>query len=152
MLAIRRATDDDVAQMAQLAADFGLFTADPQSLASHAERIAALVADPRHCVVVADHDGVLVGYAHAQDYGPTLRHSWNTARLHDLFVREDHRQSGLGRRLHRAIVVWCRSRQVKHLEWQAAPSSIAFYQHLGYRADYGSDYANHPSFEHWFDA
>lgn len=151
MLAIRRATDDDVAQMARLAANFGLFSADPQSLAAHSERIAAVLADPSHCVVVADHDGVLVGYAHAQDYGPTLRNSQSTARLYDLFVRDDHRQSGLGRRLHRAIVVWCRSRQVKHLEWQAAPSSIAFYQHLGYRADYAGDYSTHPFFEHNFD-
>ncbi|MBK8445747.1 MAG: GNAT family N-acetyltransferase [Micropruina sp.] len=90
-------------------------------------------------------------YPWLQDYGTAPGGSWTIARLHDLFVRADHRQSGLGRRLHRAVVIWCRTRPIRSLQWQAAPASIAFYQHLGYHPDFHGEYASHPLFEHSFE-
>ncbi len=85
----------------------------------------------------AEIDGALAGYAALQDYGSHLRSGdeHRTARLHDVFVRDDRRRSGVGRALMAAVMVWADGR-VRHLEWQAsAERSATFYERLGYQGD-----------------
>ena len=98
-------------------------------------RFRTLLEDPLWSIFVADDEGELLGYAAAQDRGTHLRYgdAHRMARLHDLFVAEGRRQSGVGRALLDAVRDWASTR-VRYLEWQAHETrSAPFYQRLGYQ-------------------
>ena len=119
-----------------------------ESLESTTCRVLAILDDPAHCLVVAVRKNDVLGYALAQDYGPSARRDWSVVRLHDLYVGQPARRRGVGRRLHEAIVTWSRGRPAVHwLEWQASEDSVPFYASLGHAPDYKSDLAEHPFFE-----
>ncbi len=98
-------------------------------------RYRAALDDPFWCVVVAEVDHELLGYAVAQDYGDHLRGGFDgrIARLHDVFVAPGRRHQGAGRALVDAVRTWAAGR-VRYLQWQAHESRAApFYQRLGYQ-------------------
>jgi GNAT superfamily N-acetyltransferase len=100
-------------------------------------RYDTLVQDPRWGVLGATDNGVLLGYAAVQDYGPHLRlgNLHRIGRLHDLYVHPDHRRRGMGRALMDGAAAWAATR-VRYLEWQAGHSTSApFYERLGYHGD-----------------
>ena len=110
--------------------------------------IAALLKDPYHGIFVAELDGRLVGNAAVQDRGPTIRARRRAARLHDLFVVEEQRRSGIGRALFERARVWAAERpDVYWMEWQASAAAVGFYARLGFTANEHNDTEAHPFYE-----
>jgi GNAT superfamily N-acetyltransferase len=108
-------------------------TDDPEPTAR--SRFHTLLQDPLWAIFVAEDEGVLLGYAAAQDRGTHLRYgdAHRMARLHDLFVVESRRHGGVGRALLEDVRRWAATR-VRYLEWQAHESrSAPFYERLGYQ-------------------
>lgn len=98
-------------------------------------------------LLVADDDGEVVGYALAQDYGPGLRRSFSTGRMHDLYVDPARRRHGVGRLLVDAVVAWCRTRPAPMiLDWQARRDAVAFYDSLGLVGDTVGDAREYPAY------
>lgn len=97
-------------------------------------RYEALVQDPCWGILGAADGDRLTGYAAVQDYGPHLRlgDMHRIARLHDLYVRPDDRQRGVGTALLEAAKAWA-AQHARYLEWQAGQNTSApFYARLGY--------------------
>ena len=110
------------------------------------QRFERIVRSPDHYLPVAVSPDGIVGYAWAQDYGAHLRTGDRTARLHDLFVRPDHRGRGIGAAIFQAAREWARQEGVRYLEWQASLSAVPFYERLGYSGD-PCPQPEHPFFE-----
>lgn len=130
---IRPARHDDWRRLWPLLADMGV--GDKEQPAH--ERFLRLAAQPCWFIVVAADGDQLLGYAAAQDYGDHLRggKEGRVARLHDLYVCPNNRNSGVGRLLMEAVVCWASDR-VRYLQWQAHEvRSAPFYDHLGYRGE-----------------
>jgi GNAT superfamily N-acetyltransferase len=104
------------------------------------------VSRVHHCIVIAENNQDLLGYAWAQSYGAHLRTSDVTARLNDLFVLPDYRKQGIAKGLLRAVTNWAIESNVKYLQWQANKSSAAFYERLGHISIPDPD-PEHPFFE-----
>ncbi len=83
----------------------------------------------------------------AQDFGPGLRTTFTTGRVHDLYVEPEARRFGVGKAIMDFIFAWARARpQPMILDWQASPSAVGFYEALGYQADRVGDYPDYPGF------
>ncbi len=128
-MTVRRLTVEDWPDLWPLLQGFGTGLPEDEAKSVYAE----LVDDPRWAAFGYDADGLL-GYAVVQDYGPHLRAGrHHHGRLHDLYVRPDHRRTGIGRALMNAVTSWASTR-VLHLEWQAHyQRSAPFYERLGYK-------------------
>lgn len=109
-------------------------------------RFRRVTGDPFHLLLLAETDSRLGGYAWAQNYGPHLRTGQQSARWHELYVREEARGQGLGRALFWAVREWARGEGVRWLQWQASPSAISFYTRLGLRGQACPD-PDHPFYE-----
>lgn len=145
-IAVRPATRGDAAEVRRLSISFtpSARNVPPEVFDS---RYAGLVSDPSWCVAVARSRGRLLGYALAQDFGPGLRATFTTGRVHDLFVDPDARRTGAGRALMDHIFGWARARpHAMVLDWQASPSAVAFYESLGFPADRVGDFPDYPGF------
>jgi len=101
------------------------------------DRFTEFCSSELHGLLGAELEGVLVGYASMQDYGPHLRSGsyHRTVRLHDLFVLEPYRKRGVGKALLEGVQDWCRARPIRYLEWQAGSKAIGFYERLGYKGE-----------------
>ncbi len=129
----RRAETGDWEQLWPLLQGMGTVVSEQESKRSY----AALLADERWLIVLAEHGATIVGYAAAQDYGPHLRTlpGHGVARLHDIYVATGQRQRGIGRLLMDAVTDWA-GRRVRYLQWQAHETrSTPFYERLGYRGE-----------------
>jgi len=145
-IAVRPATPEDAAEVRRLSISF---TPSARNVPPGVfySRYAGLVSDPSWCVAVAHSRGRLFGYGLAQDFGPGLRATFTTGRVHDLFVDPDARRTGTGRALMGHIFEWARA--LPHaivLDWQANPSAVAFYEALGFSADRVGDFPDYPCF------
>lgn len=144
--AVRPATGSDSDAVQHLTREFGGRGALPDD-AWYARRFEQIVSDPMWLVLVAEDGEAPIGYALAQDYGPGLRATFTVGRLHDLFVAPEHRFKGAARALMAAIEQWSRSRHNPMvLDWQASETGIAFYEALGFTADYVGDNGDYPAF------
>jgi ribosomal protein S18 acetylase RimI-like enzyme len=99
----------------------------PDTYVSH---VRAEVAGGRAVVLVAEDDGVVIGYVFA-GIEPA---SWKELRdeagyIHDLFVSSPHRRRGIGRLLVRSAMEWLSARGVERLMLWTAPANAAA-QHL----------------------
>jgi GNAT superfamily N-acetyltransferase len=90
------------------------------------------VSRAHHCIIIAENNQDLLGYAWAQSYGAHLRTSDVTARLNDLFILPDYRKKGIAKGLLESVITWAQENNIKYLQWQANKSSAAFYERLGY--------------------
>jgi len=145
-IAVRPARPEDAVEVRRLNISF---TPSAQNVPSEDfySRYASVVSDASWCVAVAHSRGRLFGYGLAQDFGPGLRATFTTGRVHDLFVDPDARRTGTGRALMDHIFGWARARpQAMILDWQASPSAVAFYEALGFSADRVGDFPDYPSF------
>lgn len=96
------------------------------------ERLARVIENPTHHVLVAESGDELLGYTAAQDYGPALDRDWSIARMHDLWVSPEARGRGAGSALFAGIADWARREtSIRVLEWQGSPVAVDFYRRLG---------------------
>lgn len=116
--AVRPAREDDVPAIDALVRELAVYEREPDAVEATPEdfRTALFGPDPRvHCLV-AEADGEVVGLAlwFLTFSTWTGRHGiW----LEDLFVRPDHRGSGLGRALLGELAAECTRRGLTRLEW-----------------------------------
>ena len=141
-IAVRRGEQKDWPLLWPLLQQMG-FTYDEENSRCGVLRVLQL---PDHCLLVADNNDNLLGYAWAQNYGPHIRSGRMTARLDDLFVLPDQRRKGVGAALFAAVVDWARNQDVTWLQWQASPAALPFYERIGLKGDPCPD-SEHPSFE-----
>lgn len=107
-----------------------------EKIQRYRERIQSLIDASDHCILVAELDGRIVGYAAAQDYGPALRRDWSVARMHDLWVSPDARRRGAGRALFAAIRDWAEHEtNIRLLEWQSTETGRGFFRALDLQAE-----------------
>ncbi|MDR2255890.1 MAG: GNAT family N-acetyltransferase [Arthrobacter sp.] len=144
-LRVRRATRGDLAAVRSLCLEY---QGDGPALGDDvfARRYTTLQASSHHLLLLAELDGIPVGYALAQDYGPGLREDFSVGRFHDLYVSHSARRAGVGQKLVNAVAAWAATRGAFILDWQASPGAVAFYERLGYEADRRGDFADYPGF------
>lgn len=135
-ITIRRATPDDLDELARMTAELNRFVGygDPVYGRDELER-HGFSGDPSYEAIIADADGASVGYAifcpvYNTDHGkPGL---W----LCDLYVDEAWRSHGLGKRLFQAVAAIGRAKGMISIWWTAEtnnPHAMGFYRGLGGR-------------------
>ena len=102
----------------------------------YAKRMASLLEDAYHQILVADHNGQLVGFVLGMiaDYMPEIFLPETTGFLADIFVDETYRGAGVGKKLVSALSVWFKSRGIMTMEWYVASENAparAFWEHIG---------------------
>jgi GNAT superfamily N-acetyltransferase len=129
-LTVRSAGVTDAKVIAQLVTQLGYISTPAQM----ETRLARLLSDGRHLVIVADVDGSVVGMASAcTDYG--VQHDAIFGRVTAAVVDAQSRGRGIGARLVRHIEDWCRERGCDRLTLTSAShrtAAHAFYIGLGY--------------------
>lgn len=95
---IRPARPKDAQQLRSLLTGFTSYAADVDE-SDYLNRFLARVDDPTWCLVVAEDDGGLIGYAIAQDFGRNLGCRFTTGRVDDLYVDPAQRRHGVGEAL-----------------------------------------------------
>ena len=98
-------------------------------------RFRALCSSPDWTLLGAERDGVLLGYAALQDYGPHLRSGdrHRTAKLHDLYTLPGWRRQGVARALMDEVRSWAVQRPLRYVFWYASQrEASAAYQRLGF--------------------
>ena len=136
-MTVRPATIDDVPRILELVHELAAYEREPDAVeATEADFAAALFpADgaPTTFAHVAEVEGAVVGMA----LWFVSFSTWtgrNGIWLEDLFVRPEHRGSGLGRALLAALAALCVARGWRRLEWWVLDwnePSIGFYRSLG---------------------
>lgn len=145
-LSVRPGAEEDAGEVRRLSIAFTPAARDvPQQ--DFDSRYANVLSDGAWCVAVAQSGSRLLGYGLAQDFGPGLRTTFTTGRVHDLYVDPEARRLGAGKALMDFIFDWARLRpQPMILDWQASPSAVGFYEALGFPADRVGDYPDYPGF------
>jgi ribosomal protein S18 acetylase RimI-like enzyme len=144
---IRRATADDARALGRLGAllvqehyDFDarrFIAATPRTPELYAAFLAGQLDESEAVVLVAEHDGRVVGYG----YGAIEGYDYMALRgpaavLHDLVVDPEHRGRGLGRALLTALVEAFTARGTPRLVLSTAErntSAQRFFERLGFR-------------------
>jgi ribosomal protein S18 acetylase RimI-like enzyme len=124
---LRKAKAGDCNAICELAAALVGFEADRRM------SFQAVLASPDHDVLVAEADGVVVGYAHLMVYHD-LTHGALAGELLGLVVREDMRRQGVATALMREIIRRARDRRVGELHMNTEPdndAAKALYASLG---------------------
>ena len=145
---VRAARPEDAAEVRRLSILFTPAAREVPPEAFHS-RFTQFLEDASWCLPVAHAQGYgrLTGYGLAQDFGPGLRATYTTGRVHDLFVDPDIRLGGTGTALMNFIFDWSRARpQPMILDWQASPTAIGYYEALGFTADRVGDFPEYPGF------
>jgi len=133
MAFIRPAAASDAGRLFDLVRAFP--TPTPTTAEQFSESLRVKLPDPSSCVLVAEHEGRLVGYAagyvHATFYagGPT---AW----VDELLVVESLRGQGIGRRLMDAFEEWARAAGSVLISL-ATRGAATFYEHRGYASTAG---------------
>ncbi len=128
-IAIRSAQRDDAPAIAELATQLGY----PMTAEEAAARFAQLARMPDHCVLVAELEGQVAGWAHVERR--VNLESGVRAELMGLVVDSRVRRAGIGKRLVAAVEQWA---VTAGLETMVVRSNVireaahAFYRQLGY--------------------
>lgn len=96
----------------------------------------------RYPYLVAERGGELVGYAYAGPFGTRAAYDWSVEM--SIYLREDQRHQGTGRRLYAALEAVLRAQNVQNLyaciaypdgadDAHLTKNSAQFHAHLGYR-------------------
>jgi len=118
MWALRRAEPRDCVVVCELAATLVDFEADRSA------SFEAVLADPDHDLIVAEADGVVVGFAHLLAYHD-LTHGALAGELLGLTVREDMRRQGIGTALMGETLRLARERDVGEFHINTEPDNEA---------------------------
>ncbi len=105
---VRRARRSDYAVVNELS------TALAGSAANRRPSFGAVLASPDHELIVAELDGIAVGFAHLLIY-TDLSHGAVAGEVLGLVVQQDRRGKGIGRALLRAVCDTARGREVGEL-------------------------------------
>jgi ribosomal protein S18 acetylase RimI-like enzyme len=111
--------------------------ARPETPAGYASFISTQLEDPDKAVLVADDNGVVIGYTYAAVEG----HDYMALRgpagvLHDIIVEQEHRGRGIGRLLLDATLAFFRSRGVPRVVLSTAERNEAaqrLFESMGFR-------------------
>jgi GNAT superfamily N-acetyltransferase len=137
-IAIRRAAARDVAAIVALLADdeLGARRESPDDLAPYAAAFGEIDADPRHELLVAERDGVVIGTAHLT-FLPGLSHRGGTrAQIEAVRVAAAARGTGLGSRLITHCVERARREGCRMVQLTSDATRVdahRFYERLGFR-------------------
>ncbi len=106
---------------------------------AYASRLMDVRDDPSTCALVAETDGVVVGYVLGAviDLTPDLFEHEDVGFIADIYVEPDYRRRGIGRQLFQAVCEWFAQRGVRHIEWQVAVANQEarrFWEAVGGRA------------------
>lgn len=101
-LVVRSMISADAEAVARLGAELGYSFTEAQASA----RITDFAADPRHCLLVAEREGVVIGWIHAHDR--RLLQAPREVEIDGLVVAAEAQRSGVGRRLVDEIEQWAR--------------------------------------------
>ncbi len=127
-VAFRDAQASDAPMLAALAGELGY----PTTSAEMERRLEVLRTDPRHKIVVAEHNALL-GWIHVSMI-ETLE-SESFAEIRGLVVAETHRGSGIGRQLVAAAEHWANQKKCSRIRVRTNIVRVdahAFYKKLGY--------------------
>ncbi len=127
--AIRAARIDDASELARLSAELGY----PQPVAEMTRRLAMLLPDPNHHVLVAADNERLLGWVHVERRFSL--EGGERAEVMALVVDSGERRRGLGRALLAAAEGWARRRGAARLTVRSnvvREASHPFYESLGY--------------------
>ncbi len=101
--------------------------------AETSRKLAALLADARNKILVAQLDGCLVGYLHLVDYD--VLYAEHMKNIMGIAVEPDCRRMGIGRALLAAGEAWAKENGasgVRLVSGEARTGAHQFYQSLGY--------------------
>jgi GNAT superfamily N-acetyltransferase len=135
---IRTADGDDLERLVPLLAAFFIEEGIEVAEAGWRANLAAMIADPRSCFLLAERDGVPVGFASAT-YTNGIEFG-RSAEIEDLFVLGPYRGLGIGRALFEAMLAWARdvgaamAIVVLTPAGQADGGLAAFYDSFGFAA------------------
>jgi len=144
---VRRATPADLPTIGRLGAlliaehydfDSRRFLAPrPRTPTDYASFLGTQLEDPDVAVLVADHDGKVIGYAYAAVEGYDYMSLRGPAGLlHDVIVDPEHRRRGVGRLLLDATLAYLRSRGAPRVVLSTAVQNEAaqrLFASLGFR-------------------
>lgn len=135
---IRTVTENDAAELRAYAADLfresphGIFKRPEPTLQQELDYIRSHLEPPNSTLLVAVHEGVIVGLAGL--CGGTLDEERHVATL-AVSVAKDHRGRGAGTALIEALVTWAPSAGITRIQlwaWSSNPGAIALYERLGF--------------------
>lgn len=147
MTNIRKATSRDLAVLGRLGAMLmrAHYAFDPQRFlapgrgaeSGYGSFLGSKLDSPDDVVLVAERDGVVVGYA----WAALEPMSWKELRgpagfIHDIAVVEEARRSQVATELMQAVIEWLRDRGAPRvILWTAAPNEAAqaLFRRLGFR-------------------
>jgi ribosomal protein S18 acetylase RimI-like enzyme len=129
---VRRAAPDDAGTVLTMVREIAAHEGDASDAAGTPETWAAMLARPDVVVLLAERDGVPVGYVSAV----RKLHLWrgeDIYALDDLFVRDGHRDAGVGRLLMREMARLASAERLL-VRWEVNQQNVAaqrFYRRLG---------------------
>ncbi len=129
---VRRAGPDDAAVVLTMVREIAAHEGDASAAAGTAESWAAMLARPDVVVLLAERDGVPVGYVSAVRR-LLLWLGKDILVLGDLFVRDGYRDAGVGRLLMTEIAALAAPERLL-LHWEMREDNVAaqrFYRRLG---------------------
>jgi GNAT superfamily N-acetyltransferase len=125
---VRRAAPPDIEAVLALARDFATsFVVEPVAFR---ESFPALLADSHACLLIAEQDGLVVGYLLGFEH-TTFYANGLVAWVEEIAVSTHHRRRGVGRLLMQGIEGWAAARGAR-LVGLATRRAAPFYQALGY--------------------
>ncbi len=144
---IRFAAETDAAAISRLwsklvayhrALDPDMPAAAPDGAARYSRSLIDRLEDHHTCVLVAEQDGLVVGYVLGVvvDLMPEMFDYEAGGFLADIFVEAEYRGRGIGLALVEALAGWFRQRGLRHFEWHVAASNanaLAFWRKVGGR-------------------
>lgn len=144
---IRLATEEDVPAIGQMweklaqyhnMLDSALPPAARGGGKVYARRLISRLSDSQTRLIVAEENGVLIGYVLAVivDVIPDMFVQENSGFLADIYVDEAYRQQGIGRTLVETVKLWLRENDIHSFEWHVAEHNVVgqrFWESVGGR-------------------
>ncbi|MDD3306673.1 MAG: GNAT family N-acetyltransferase [Acetobacterium sp.] len=119
------------------------------TLEEFCERIGKTVA--KYPYLVAVYEEEILGYAYASEFKNRAAYDWAVETT--IYVKQDSRKSGVGKKLYQTLEAVLKKQNIKNLYACIAypnPGSIGFHEHLGYQTIGHFSKCGY-KFETWYD-